>query len=110
MIGIALLAIPLPYLGKYVSRSSRGCYKPAVIGLSGVKSYNWAPEGFVEGYVWDPAALRYYYPLYELDRWLWHPPLRCADENCPYPIDEVSQQEIFKVYRAWTRPPVAPKG
>jgi hypothetical protein len=57
MVVIALLAIPLAYAGPYISRSRRGCYKPAIIGLSGVKSYDWAPAGFVDGYVWNRSSL-----------------------------------------------------
>ena len=89
-VGITLLAIAFAYFGSYVRRSNRGMYEPAVVGADGVKWYDWAPEGLVEGYRWDTPAMWFYYPLWRMDRRFWHPPLRAGMETT-YPIaDRIS--------------------
>ena len=87
MIVIALLSIAFAYVGSYVRRSSVGMYKPAVWGADGVKWYDWAPDGFVNGYHWNAATWRFYCPLWRMDRRFWHQPLHGGEET-PYPIDK----------------------
>jgi hypothetical protein len=100
LIAVTLTAICLAYVGNYVSRSVRGCYKPSAIGLGGVKWYSWAPEGFVTGYDWNIAIWRFYYPAWYLDERFWHQPVQGKGDTA-YAIDEVPGDEIGKVYRAW---------
>jgi len=52
-----------------------------------VKWYDWAPDGFVNGYHWNAATWRFYYPLWRMDRRFWHQPLHGGEET-PYPIDK----------------------
>ena len=85
------------YTGSYVALSACGCYKPAGIGLGGVKWYAWAPNGFVDGYKWKRWPVLMYAPLIYFDGWLWHPPGNPPAGN--YPIDEVGPQDIWKVYK-----------
>ena len=87
------------YAGSYVRRSSRGRYEPAAIGLNGVKWYEWAPEGFVTDYRWDASMKRIYWPLWHLDRRIWHTPDMA--EGGKYPVNEVDPKDIGKVYKAW---------
>jgi len=98
-ISIALLIVLGFYVGSYVRRSSRGGYEPAVIGLNGVKWYDWAPEGFVTDYRWNASMKRIYWPLWYLDRRIWHTP-DMADSG-EYPVNEVAPKDIGKVYEAW---------
>jgi hypothetical protein len=101
-VAVTLAGIVAAYVGSYVARSSRGRYEPTTIGLGGVKWYNWAPAGFVEEYEWkwDEARNWCYYPLWRLDRRFWHPSLD-GSEKTIYAVDEVPDEEIGKVYRAW---------
>jgi hypothetical protein len=94
----ALLGALLAYVGSYVTRSAHGRYEPMVIGLVGVKWYDWAPHGFVTDFQWDKDQIRFYYPLWRLDRRFWHPPHHASD-RARYPINEPS--DIGQVYRAW---------
>jgi hypothetical protein len=94
-----LLAFALfSYIGSYVWRSERGRYEPAIIGLNGVKSYGWAPKGFVTDFRWNHTLMRAYFPLYFLDNRFWHTPDDAYRGN--YPINKVSVDDIGKVYRA----------
>lgn len=89
----------LAYGGSYMVRSVRGRYDPGAIGLNGVKVYVWAPEGFVNEFRWNQRLLRIYYPLYTLDSRFWHTSDKAR--HGVYPINEVAQEDIGKVYRAW---------
>ena len=99
-LAFALLAVGCAYIGSYVSRSIRGRYEPAVIGLNGVKSYAWAPEGFVADFQWNTETWRFYYPLYEFDQRYWHKSQHWPNDD--YPFNEVKPEEIGRVYDAWS--------
>jgi hypothetical protein len=98
LLAFALLGILLAYVGNYVARSLQGRYEPAVIGLGGVKWYDWAPKGFVTDLQWDADLMRFYYPLWVLDDRLWHRPVSSSGRTS-YPINE--PEHIGEVYRAW---------
>ena len=98
-----LLCLLLLYTGSYGLLSLGGRYEPAVIGLNGVKWYDWAPRGFVTDYNWNEGINRFYLPLWALDRRLWHS-YEEADSG-KYPINEVPPEDIGKVYRAWMEVP-----
>ena len=95
--GILVFGI-FSYVGSYMWRSERGRYEPASIGLNGVKSYGWAPKGFVTDFRWNHTLMRAYFPLYYLDNRFWHTPDDAYRGN--YPINKVSVDDIGKVYRA----------
>jgi hypothetical protein len=95
---VALLGGLFAYFGSYVLRSSQGRFEPAVIGLGGVKWYDWAPQGFVTDFRWDTRIVRVYYPVWQLDRRLWHPPVHGSDRSL-YPINEPAN--IGQVYWVW---------
>jgi hypothetical protein len=98
---IVLAVLLTLYVGSYLMRSARGRYEPAAIGLSGIKWYEWAPQGFVRAnFQYDFRYHRIYYPLWRLDRRLWHRPIETADET-GYPVHEVSDSEVVILYRAW---------
>ena len=87
------------YFASYLILSLFGCFEPEAIGLNGVKSYAWAPKGFVHDFHWNRPLLIGYLPLWMADNHLWH---KMDDAGSgKYPIDEVSQEDIGKVYRAW---------
>jgi len=98
LLTVILLTLMI-YTGSYVNLSFKGCYEPKMIGLSGVKRYDWAPEGFVSEFKWDGKKMLLYYPLHSLDKAYFH----SSDEaySGRYPIHEVPQEEIMKVYQAW---------
>ena len=77
-------------------------YEPAVIGLGGVKWYDWAPAGFVSDFRWNESTGRFYYPLWLLDREFWHQPIHSSELTGTYPINEVAPGEIGRVYEAWS--------
>jgi hypothetical protein len=87
------------YLGLYLILSLRGRYEPSVIGLGGVKSYRWAPQGFVDGFIWNRSLELAFFPIYLADIRLWH----TADKSYlgEYPINQVPSHEIGRVYQAW---------
>jgi hypothetical protein len=60
------------YIGSYVCMSMYGTFEPAHIGLNGVKSYAWAPAGFVKNYKHRQALYYLYLPLFLADRWQLH--------------------------------------
>ncbi len=62
-LGIVVLTLLVLYVGSYVALSVGGRYEPGAIGLNGVKSYAWAPYGFVRDYKWNSALMRIYLPL-----------------------------------------------
>ena len=96
VVGLLLLSV---YVGAYVVRSREGRFEPASIGLNGVKGYGWAPAGFVTDYKWDHSQMKFYYPLYLLDIRFWHN--EDAELSSKYPINKVSSEDIWKVYKAW---------
>ncbi len=98
VLGIALLALLLAYIFSYVGLSAGGCYEPAAIGLGGVKSYSWAPRGFIADYKWRHWPMFVYLPLWALDRHLWHTDDKSRSGR--YPVDEVKLEDIWKVYKA----------
>ena len=96
---VVLATILCLYLASYVSMSVNGRYEPMTIGLNGVKSYGWAPNGFVADYRWNRTLMLIYFPLHCLDVKYWHP---CDEASTgKYPTAEVSREEIGKIYRAW---------
>ena len=97
-LGVSLLVVAA-YIFSYVRISSRGRFEPTVIGLNGVKIYGWAPEGFVSEFKWSRPKLLFYYPLHLIDTRFFHSSNDASGER--FPIDEVSKEEIGKVYQAW---------
>ena len=67
---VALSLYPL----SYVALSLNGIYYPAVIGLNGVKWYDWAPLGSYSRstYEWRMPILVVYFPLWYADKKYWH--------------------------------------
>jgi hypothetical protein len=96
---IVVLTVLLLYVGSYIALSADGCYEPAAIGLGGVKSYQWAPRGFVDNYNWKRWPMTIYYPLYALDMRFWHTLEKSRSGE--YPVDEVKREDIWKVYKAF---------
>jgi len=92
----SLLAV---YVADYLRRTLQGRYEPGTIGLNGVKTYAWAPRGFVSDFRWNPNFIRFYLPLLVLDQGLWH--TWEAAETGKYPVNRVGRDEIGKVYAAW---------
>lgn len=90
------------YGSDYLLRSLHGRFEPQSIGLSGVKSYAWAPRGFVHEYRWSRSHQQFYYGLWVADTRYWHS-WRGGDD--PHangdPINKVSNEDLWKVYRAW---------
>lgn len=96
--GIVLLVLVVLYVGSYLGLSAAGRYEPASIGLNGVKSYGWAPHGFVTNYQWNRTLEIVYLPLFCLDISIWHTAERAQSGR--YPINEVDRKDIWKVYKA----------
>ena len=82
MIVVALLLTV--YVGTYAVRSKDGRFEPFDWGLAGPKSYRWAPAGFVNGYKWDLAQVKFYYPLFILDANFWHDPYSLDRNKYPW--------------------------
>ena len=97
-LSIALVALLVIYVGTYLRLSVTGRYEPASIGLNGVKSYAWAPAGFVTDYKWNSAPELIFVPLYALDISFWHTYDLAGSGR--YPINKVDQKDIWKVYKA----------
>jgi len=67
------------YIVVYIVLTTKGSYQPAVIGLNGIKSYEWAPLGFYtdnhqqnfngpkENGNWNGIMLRSFFPLWYID-------------------------------------------
>lgn len=87
------------YVCSYWLLSLNGRFEPDVIGLNGVKSYGWAPAGFVTHFKWHVRLVYFYCPLYLGDIRLWHK----SDDalSGQYPTDIVRVEDIGKVYQAW---------
>jgi hypothetical protein len=83
----------------YLRRSLNGRFEPEIIGLTGVKWYAWAPNGFVTEFKWNHSRKRFYYGLWLADALFWH--RSEAASSGRYPVNEVSGEDIGKVYRAW---------
>lgn len=99
-IASALVAsILAAYVADYLRRTVYGRYEPWTIGLNGVKTYAWAPRGFVSDFRWNTDLMRFYLPLVILDQRLWH--TWEAAESGKYPVNRVGRDEIGKVYAAW---------
>src|SRR5258708_5943148 len=94
---IAVVVALLAYVGSYLSRSLHGRYEPEMIS-NGVY-YGWAPEGFVHEYKWNRSLEHLYYPLYYLDRRLWH--TWGESFSGRYPINQVADADMGKLIRAW---------
>jgi hypothetical protein len=62
------------YLLSYVCLSIAGRYEPADWGLTGPKSYAWAPLGFFNSHDlrWRKYVLVFFFPLYAIDCKIWH--------------------------------------
>ena len=93
------LAMLLLYVGSYLFLSVRGRYEPGGIGLSFVRWYDWAPQGFVTGYQRNTAAYMFYWPLWTLDMRFWHTPDKAYTNG--YPINEIADEDVWKLYQAW---------
>ena len=92
-------SLTLVYISTYLLLSANGRFEPGIIGLNGVKAYDWAPKGFVHDFKWNRKFCLFYEPLWVLDINLWHTNPREGH----YPINEVAAKDIGKVYRAWRR-------
>ena len=95
---LVLLVLLLVYAGSYIVLSAAGRYEPGAIGLGHVKTYNWAPLGFVVGYVWKGAPMIIYAPLYFLDTQLWHTNDKLGSGR--YPVNWVEGKDVWKIYKA----------
>lgn len=89
------------YSGTYFWLSLHGRYEPMVVGWAGVKNYMWAPRGFVDDFVWNEKLMSAFTPLFFIDTRLWHTSRKAREGK--YPINEVSREEIGRVYEAWMR-------
>jgi len=90
------------YGSDYLLRSLRGRFEPQTIGLLGVKNYAWAPRGFVHEYRWSRSHQQFYYGLWVADTLYWHSWRSGDDPHAKgYPINEVNDENLWKVYRAW---------
>jgi hypothetical protein len=87
------------YAGPYLFLSTHGKFEPAIIGLNGVKEYEWAPKGFVHGYKWNHTLENIYFPLLLADNHCWHTFEESQTTN--YPVDRVQQKNIGDVDKAW---------
>lgn len=61
------------YISSYLAMSLGGVYRPANIGLNGVKDWGWTPRGFTD----QSGRLRVglviaFFPLYWVDSNCWH--------------------------------------
>lgn len=97
-IALGFVLVLSAYIGSYLLLSLNGIYEPGSIGLNGVKSYSWAPRGFVTDYKWHRGLMVSYFPLYLMDRRYWHTPDKA--NSGMYRVDRVSQEDIWKVYDA----------
>jgi len=85
------------YICSYVTLSSRGCYVPAGWGLSWVKWYNWAPQGFASGPAgieYNRALMLFYLPLWLMGTKFVHTQEKA--DNGQYPINRVLDAELRK--------------
>jgi len=99
MILAALAALLTAYVASYCSLSAGGRYEPLVIGTNGVKAYDWAPRRFVHKYRWRMGLVKFYLPLYLIDRRIWH---RQSDVHSgKYPVHR--PEDLGEVARAWRR-------
>jgi|GEM_PF-1835086 len=89
------------YVATYLWLSLHGRYEANVIGSGGVKWYMWAPKGFVTDFRWNKTLKRVFSPLLFLDTKLWHTWEKAEDDDSSYPVNEVSAEDIWKVYEAW---------
>jgi hypothetical protein len=83
------------YIGSYMFLSSRGCYVPAAWGLSKVKWYMWAPQGFASGKTGtkrNRLLERFYLPLWVVDIRLLHPSAMSASGR--YPVNTTLDKEL----------------
>ena len=96
VVGLLVIAA---YVLSYVRISARGRFEPTFIGLNGVKRYGWAPQGFVSEFKWSRPKLLFYYPLHFIDTRFFHSSDDAYSER--FPINEVSKDEIGRVYQAW---------
>lgn len=95
----SLKGMIIAYLTSYLVLSLMGRYEPEAIGTNGVKWYAWAPKGFVHEFRWNMAMYCSYYPLYVLDRKLWH----TREHTDHYSANDVPTEEIYRVYETWER-------
>ena len=73
IVGISLsTAFLIGYAVAYTILSAQGSYAIAVRGAYGIKSYAWAPAGFVKDTRWNPNLLRLFWPLWRADNRFWH--------------------------------------
>jgi len=95
----AVIVTLVLYVVSYLWLSMNGRFEPEAIGLAGVKLYGWAPLGFVHEYKWNHSLQICFLPLWVLDAKFWHK----SDDALigKYPTDEVSREDIWKVYVAW---------
>jgi hypothetical protein len=96
---IVSLLLVTCYVACYVCLSTQGRFEPSLVGLNGVKRYEWAPDGFVNEFKWSRPKLIFYYPLHVIDMRYFH--LSEDAYSGRFPINEVSEDEIGTVYQAW---------
>jgi hypothetical protein len=87
------------YVSFYVSLSIRGQYEPIEIGLSGIKSYRWAPRGFVKDLRWKEGRQRLFLPLWYIDTQFWH-----RDDEVWRGVHPVNNASADEVWQAWREP------
>ena len=87
VVGIALGLYGVTYL----ALSTQGKYEPAIWGLGGVKSYGWAPRGFMADLRWRRSMLWIFAPLYFSDIRVWH--TSALADSGRYPVHEISSPE-----------------
>lgn len=85
------------YTATYLWLSLRGRYEPEVFGSNGVKSYLWAPEGFVTDSVRNKQLSYLFLPLFIMDIRLWHTFERAHTSD--YPINRISHEEMVRLLR-----------
>jgi hypothetical protein len=85
------------YAGAYFIRSRDGRFEPWDWGTNGVKTYCWAPAGFVTNLKRDHSQTLFYYPLWLIDIRFWHTSDKAYDSK--YPINKIRTEDLDNTYR-----------
>ena len=65
---VIISSLMLSYLISYILLSLNGIYRPAVVGLNGIKWYYWAPYGYYDSNIKPRKFIAIFYsPLNYLD-------------------------------------------
>jgi hypothetical protein len=97
-----IVVLAVLYAGSYLLLSLNGRYEPGSAGPTEIKSYTWAPKGFVENFNATAFLPAFYLPLWACDCRFWHTMDKA--ESGTYPIHKVAPEDIGKVSEAWKRP------